>query len=347
MNEVIIPVIDGHNDLPWESRANRGYSVEGIDQELEQTLHTDIPKLRRGGYLAQFWSAYVHSDFEGGDAVIATLEQIDFIHRMCARYPGSFKLATSAKDVLAARDEGRIASLIGIEGGHQIANNMAVLREYARLGVRYMTMTWNNTNEFADASVGEHKWHGLNDRGREIVAEMNRIGMIVDLAHVSPDTMRDALEASQLPVMFSHSSCFSVNPHPRNVPEDVQHMLAENGGVQMITAVPGFVSAELHDWYENGEHGPRPAVTVGMVADHIEAAREAMGVDYVGVGGDFDGTDAMPEGLSDVGEYQNLFAELRSRGWSEEDLNKLGWKNALRVLKANDGAYRAFMAAGE
>lgn len=238
MTNPIIPVFDGHNDLPWESRDNRHYSVEGIDQELPQTLHTDIPKLRRGGYLAQYWSAYVHSDYAGGDAVIATLEQIDFVHRMCARYPETFKLATTADDVRAAQDEGRIASLIGIEGGHQIANNMAVLREYARLGVRYMTLTWNNTNEFADAAVGEHKWHGLNDRGREIVAEMNHIGMIVDLSHVSADTMRDALAASKLPVMFSHSSCFSVNPHPRNVPEDVQRMLADNDGVQMITAVP-------------------------------------------------------------------------------------------------------------
>ena len=288
MTNPIIPVFDGHNDLPWESRDNRHYSVEGIDQELPQTLHTDIPKLRRGGYLAQYWSAYVHSDYAGGDAVIATLEQIDFVHRMCARYPETFKLATTADDVRAAQDEGRIASLIGIEGGHQIANNMAVLREYARLGVRYMTLTWNNTNEFADAAVGEHKWHGLNDRGREIVAEMNHIGMIVDLSHVSADTMRDALAASKLPVMFSHSSCFSVNPHPRNVPEDVQRMLA-----------------------------------------------------------DYDGTGAMPTGMEDVGKYQNLFEELRSRGWSEDDLNKLGWRNALRVLEANDGAYKAFMAAGE
>lgn len=172
MANPIIPVFDGHNDLPWESRDNRHYSVEGIDQELPQTLHTDIPKLRRGGYLAQYWSAYVHSDYAGGDAVIATLEQIDFVHRMCARYPETFKLATTADDVRAAQDEGRIASLIGIEGGHQIANNMAVLREYARLGVRYMTLTWNNTNEFADAAVGEHKWARPErpwprDRGRD------------------------------------------------------------------------------------------------------------------------------------------------------------------------------------
>ncbi len=346
MTNAIIPVFDGHNDLPWESRDNRHYSVEGIDVESAQTLHTDIPKLRRGGYLAQFWSAYVSSDYIGAPAVVATLEQIDFVHRMCARYPDAFKLALSAEDIRTAQHEGRIASLIGIEGGHQIADNLAVMREYARLGVRYMTLTWNNTNEFADAATGDHTWHGLNDRGRAVVAEMNRIGMIVDLAHVSADTMRDAITASTLPVMFSHSSCFAINPHPRNVPEDVQRMLADNDGVQMITAVPGFVSARAHEWIVDGEKGPRPEVTVAMVADHVEAARDVMGVDHIGVGGDYDGTGRMPSGMENVGEYQNLFAELRGRGWSEEDLNKLGWRNALRVLEANDAAYAAFLAAG-
>ena len=347
MSSTMIPVFDGHNDLPWESRANRGYSVEGIDQESAQTLHTDIPKLRRGGYLAQFWSGYVSSDFTGAQAVVATLEQIDFIHRMCARYPETFKLAKTAQDVRTAKDEDRIASLIGIEGGHQIANNLAVLREYARLGVRYMTLTWNNTNEFADAAVGDHTWHGLNDRGREMVAEMNRIGMIIDLSHVSADTMRDALDASNLPVLFTHSSCYLVNPHPRNVPEDVQRQLAANGGVQMITAVPGFVSAQVHEWDVNAGNGPRPEATVQMVADHVEAARDVMGVDHVGVGGDYDGTGVMPAGMRNVGEYQNLFEELRSRGWSEVDLHKLGWQNALRVLEANDTAYMEFMAVGD
>lgn len=347
MTQPMIPVFDGHNDLPWESRDNRHYSVEGIDRELAQTLHTDIPKLRRGGYLAQYWSAYVSSDYAGPSAVVATLEQIDFVHRMCARYPETFKLATTADDVREAQRQGRIASLIGIEGGHQIDNNLAVMREYARLGVRYMTLTWNNTNEFADAATGEHKWHGLNERGREVVAEMNRIGMIVDLSHVSADTMRDAINASTLPVMFSHSSCYSVNPHPRNVPEDVQRKLADNGGVQMITAVPGFVSAAVHTWIVNGEQGPRPEATVQMVADHVEAAREVMGVDHVGVGGDYDGTGKMPTGMEDVGHYQNLFDELRARGWSEADLDKLGWGNAMRVLEANDTAFKAFKAAGE
>lgn len=340
----VIPVFDGHNDLPWESRDNRGYSVEGIDQELPQTLHTDIPKLRRGGYLAQYWSGYVHSDYAGGDAVIATLEQIDFVHRMCTRYPDTFTFATTADDVLRAQREGRIASLIGIEGGHQIANNLAVLREYARLGVRYMTLTWNNTNEFADAAAGEHKWHGLNERGREVVAEMNRIGMIPDISHVSADTMRDTIAASTKPVMFSHSSCFGVNPHPRNAPDDVLEALSDNDGVIMITSVPGFVSQARAEWVHGGEHGPAPEVTVSMVADHVEYARDIAGVDHIGVGGDFDGTDVMPNGLENVGEYQHLFDELRGRGWSEDDLNKLGWRNALRVLQANDAAYKAFVA---
>ena len=347
MTHRIVPVFDGHNDLPWEARVNRGYSVEGIDQELPQTLHTDIPKLRRGGYLAQYWSGYVDADHLGADAVVATLEQIDFVHRMCARYPETFKCATTADDVRAAQTEGRIASLIGIEGGHQIANDLAVLREYARLGVRYMTLTWNNTNEFADAAVGEHKWGGLNDRGREVVAEMNRIGMIPDISHVSADTMRAALAASDKPIMFSHTSCFAINPHPRNAPDDVLEKLAANDGVIMITSVPGFVSEARAQWWRDGGKGEAPEVTVAMVADHVEHAREVAGVDHIGVGGDFDGTDVMPVGLEDVGLYQNLFDELRDRGWSEADLDKLGYQNALRVLEANDDAYKAFMEAGK
>lgn len=348
MTDRIVPVFDGHNDLPWESRVNRGYSTDGIDRELPQTLHTDIPKLRRGGYLAQYWSAYVDDKHLGADAVVATLEQIDFVHRMCARYPEAFKLAATAADVRAAQRERRIASLIGIEGGHQIANNLAVLREYARLGVRYMTLTWNNTNEFADAALGEHRWGGLNDRGHEVVTEMNRIGMIPDLAHVSAETMRDALATTSKPLMFSHSCCYALNPHPRNAPDDVLEALAANDGVIMISAVPGFVSEARSRWWRvDGGRGPAPAVTVAMVADHVEHARQVAGVDHVGVGGDFDGTDAMPAGLTNVGEYQNLFAELRRRGWSEDDLDKLGWRNALRVLEANDAAYRAFMAAGQ
>jgi membrane dipeptidase len=347
MNDSGIPVFDGHNDLPWEARARRHYSVEGIDQELPQTLQTDIPKLRRGRYMAQFWSAYVHSDYQGGEAVIATLEQIDFIRRMCERYPRDFMFARTADDVRRARHQDRIASLIGIEGGHQIADNLAVLRQYAALGVRYMTLTWNKSTEFADAAVGERLWQGLNDRGRQVVKEMNRIGMLVDLAHVSAETMRDALETSSLPVMFSHSSCFAINPHPRNVPEDVQRMLVTNGGVQMITFVPVFVSEELWQWHLAGEHGPRPRVTVEMIADHVECARDVLGVDHIGVGGDFDGDDMMPEGMSDVGCYQQLFDILRHRGWSERDLHKLGWENALRVLQDSDSAYRSFISQCE
>lgn len=347
MSNPIIPVFDGHNDLPWECRVNRGYRVDDIGQESEMTLHTDIPKLRRGGYLAQFWSAWVDAEFKGADAVVATLEQIDCIQRMCARYPQDFRFATAADDVRAAARDGRIASLIGIEGGHQIADNLAVLRQYARLGVRYMTLTWNNTNEFADAAVGECRWHGINDRGREIIHEMNRIGMIVDLSHVSADTMRDALDVTEQPVMFSHSSCFAVNPHPRNVPDDVLERVSDNDGVVMITSVPVFVSDTRRRWHDQGEQGETPEVTVRMVADHVEHARDVAGIDHIGVGGDFDGTDVMPSGLSNVGEYQNLFDELHSRGWNEDELNKLGWRNVLRVLEANDVAYRGFMDSVE
>ena len=338
-----IPVLDGHNDLPWEARSERGYSVEGIDQELPQTLQTDIPKLRRGNYAGQFWSAWVHSDLQGGEAVVATLEQIDFIHRMISRYPETFAWAPTAALVRASRDSGKIGSLIGIEGGHQIAGNLAVLRQYARLGVRYMTLTWNRSTEFADAAVGERLWHGLNDLGREVVAEMNRIGMLVDLSHVSAETMRDALMVSAKPVMFSHSSSFAINPHPRNVPEDVQRMLVGNGGVQMITFVPSFISHDFWQWEVNGRQGEAPQVTVSDVADHVEQARDVMGVDHIGVGGDFDGTSQMPDGIAHVGEYQNLFEELSHRGWSQEDLQKLGWLNALRVLEDSDPDWLAFM----
>ncbi len=343
MNAHHVPVIDGHNDLPWEARVHRGYSVEGIDQELPQTLQTDIPKLRRGHYAAQFWSAWVDSELQGGDAVIATIEQIDFIHRLVARYPETFAWAPTGSAMRAAVERGRIGSVIGIEGGHQIAANLAVLRQYARLGVRYMTLTWNRSTEFADAAVGEKLWHGLNDLGREVVAEMNAIGMLVDLSHVSAETMRDALAVSTRPVIFSHSSCFAINPHPRNVPEDVQHMLADNGGVQMITFVPSFVSSEYWEWARAGRTGEPPEVTVSDVADHVEQAREVMGVDHIGVGGDFDGSARMPRGLANAGEYPQLFDELRRRGWSTADLEKLGWQNILRVLEDSDGAYLNFI----
>ncbi|MCY7404860.1 MAG: dipeptidase [Cryobacterium sp.] len=340
-------VIDGHNDLAWACREHRDYSVTGLDSEHDSRgsqLQTDVPKLRRGGVQGQFWSVWVHTDLEGTDSVQATLEQIDFIHRLIAAYPADFERAVTADDVERAQHGGRVASLLGVEGGNQMNNSLAVLREYARLGVRYMTLTWNSSTEWADAAVGDVTHNGLNERGRAIIAEMNRIGMMVDLSHVSAATMQDALDATALPLLFSHSSCFALNPHPRNVPDVILTQLAANDGVQMITFVPAFISADYRSWEDNGSVGDKPVVTVAHVADHVEHARSLAGVDHIGLGGDFDGCPDMPVGLANVSEYPNLFAELERRGWSEADLAKLGHQNVLRVLRANDPAYRAFMA---
>ena len=340
-------VIDGHNDFAWACREHRNYSVAGLDSENDSgltLLQTDVPRLRLGGVVGQFWSVWVHTDLEGADSVQATLEQIDFIHRLIAAYPEDFERAVTADDVERAQHGGKIASLLGVEGGNQMNNSLAVLREYARLGVRYMTLTWNSTTEWADAAVDDATHNGLNDRGRAVIAEMNRIGMMVDLSHVSAATMQDALDATTLPLLFSHSSCFALNPHPRNVPDAILRQLAANDGVQMITFVPAFISADYRSWEDNGSVGDKPVVTVGHVADHVEHARSVAGIDHIGLGGDFDGCPDMPVGLADVSEYPNLFAELERRGWSDADLAKLGHQNVLRVLRANDPAYRAFVA---
>jgi len=341
------PVIDGHNDLAWACREHREYSVNGLDSEQDSgrsALQTDIPKLRRGGVHGQFWSVWVHTDLEGPDSVQATLEQIDFVHRLTAAYPDDFERAVTADDVERAQQNGKIASLLGVEGGNQINNSLAVLREYARLGVRYMTLTWNSSTEWADAAVGQVAHHGINDRGRAVIAEMNRIGMMIDLSHVSAATMQDALDATELPLIFSHSSCFALNPHPRNVPDEILIQLKANDGVQMITFVPAFISADYRRWEDEGSVGDKPVVTVAHVADHVEHARSVAGIDHIGLGGDFDGCPDMPVGLADVSEYPNLFAELARRGWSDAHLAKLGHQNVLRVLRANDFAYRAFVA---
>jgi membrane dipeptidase len=340
-------VIDGHNDLAWACREHRDYSVLGLDCEQDSArsaLQTDIPKLHRGGVQGQFWSVWVHTDLEGTDSVQATLEQIDFIHRLIAAYPDDFERALTADDVEHAREGGKIASLLGVEGGNQMNNSLAVLREYARLGVRYMTLTWNSSTDWADAAVGDVTHNGINERGRGVIAEMNRIGMMVDLSHVSAATMQDSLDATTLPLLFSHSSCFALNPHPRNVPDAILIQLAANDGVQMITFVPAFISADYRGWEDGGSIGDKPVVTVAHVADHVEHARNVAGIDHIGLGGDFDGCADMPVGLANVSDYPNLFAELVRRGWSDADLAKLGHENVLRVLRANDAAYRAFIA---
>lgn len=332
-------IIDGHNDWAWECRENRGYSVEGLDVVVGSD--TDIPRLRAGRVGAQFWSVWVEDTGQGSEAVRQTLEQIDWVHRLVARYPDDFELARSADDVVAARRRGRIASLLGAEGGHQLAGSLAVLREYARIGVRYLTLTHTRTTDWADSATDEARHGGLSDFGREVIAELESVGMLVDLSHVAPSTMHAALDVAASPVIFSHSSCRALADNPRNVPDDVLERLPENGGVIMITFVPQFLSEDFDRWYAGDRADPMPRVTVADVADHIEHARRVAGLDHVGLGGDFDGTDLFPEGLEGVDGYPLVLLELARRGWTAEELAQLAGGNILRVLAATDAAFAA------
>lgn len=336
------PVIDGHNDLAWKSRVERQYRTEGLDGEVP-VLHTDIPRLRAGGVAGQFWSVWIDPVLEGARQVTATLEQIDFVHRLIASYPEHFQLALTADDVRASMKAGVIASLIGVEGGAQIDGSLAALRQYARLGARYMTLTWSKTTEWADSATDDARHGGLTDFGREVVKEMERIGMIPDLAHVAPSVMRQTLDLVDTPVLVTHSGARALCEHPRNVPDDVLARIGDADGTVMVPFVPKFISQERYEWEESDQSTPAPAVTLKQVADHVDHVRELAGVDSVGIGADFDGIDATISGLDDVGTYQDLFAELESRGWTRQELEGLGYKNVLRVLEAHDPAYRAFV----
>ncbi|MFJ8634254.1 dipeptidase [Streptomyces sp. NPDC093568] len=366
------PVVDGHNDLPWALREQVRYDLDARDIAGDQGahLHTDIPRLREGGVGAQFWSVYVRSDYAGDKAVSATLEQIDCVRQLLARYPADLRPALTAADMEAARAEGRIASLMGAEGGHSIASSLATLRALYALGVRYMTLTHNDNIAWADSATDEPGVGGLSAFGREVVREMNREGMLVDLSHVAATTMRDALDTTAAPVIFSHSSSRAVCDHPRNIPDDVLERLAANGGVAMVTFVPKFVLQAAVDWTAAADenmraHGfhhldttaeamkvhrafeesnPRPVATVSTVADHLDHMREVVGVDHLGIGGDYDGTAFTPDGLGDVSGYPNLIAELLDRGWSKPDLAKLTWQNAVRVLGAAEDVARGLQA---
>ncbi|MER7015538.1 dipeptidase [Saccharopolyspora sp. NPDC000359] len=362
------PVLDGHNDLPWSLREQVGYDLERCDiaQDQSARLHTDLARLRAGGVGGQFWSVYVTAAYQGDKAVSATLEQIDCVRNLLARYPDELQLARTADEVAAAWASGRIASLMGAEGGHSINCSLATLRALHQLGVRYMTLTHNDNVPWADSATDEPAANGLTAFGVEVVREMNRMGMLVDLSHVAPSTMRDALGATRAPVIFSHSSSRAVCDHPRNIPDDVLAALPANGGVAMATFVPQFVLQEAADWAkaateavrERGldprsksseveavlrayeEANPKPTATVATVADHLDHMREVAGVDHIGIGGDYDGVPANPEGLEDVAGYPNLIAELLDRGWSETDLAKLTWHNAVRVLKDAEAVAR-------
>jgi membrane dipeptidase len=331
-------VVDGHNDLPWASRTGRGYTTDGLDAGVGE-LQTDVPRLAAGGVAGQFWSVYVPVDLPAAEAVQATLEQIDFVYRLAAAHPRYFALARTAADVEKARAEGKVGSLIGAEGGHSVNDSPAVLRMFARLGVRYMTLThWTNTS-WADAATDTAVHGGLTERGREYVREMNRLGMLVDLSHVSHDVMRQALDITSAPVIFSHSSCTALSAHLRNVPDDVIARLPENGGVQMISFVSSFLSQEVTDWEDAGQTGDSPSATISQAADHVEHVREVAGLANVGLGGDFDGAPVFPEGLGDVSGYPRLLGELARRGWTAEELADLAGRNVLRVLRATDEAF--------
>ncbi|GHH01968.1 dipeptidase [Streptomyces rubradiris] len=364
------PVVDGHNDLPWALREQVRYDLDALDiaGDRRDRLHTDLPRLRAGGVGAQYWSVYVPA--EQPDPVAATLEQIDCVRRMLERYPADLAPARTAADLETARAEGRIASLMGAEGGHSIANSLGTLRALHALGVRYLTLTHNSNVDWADSATDVPRAGGLTAFGREVVREMNRLGMLVDLSHVAATTMRDALDASAAPVIFSHSSARAVCDHPRNIPDDVLERLPANGGVAMVTFVPKFVLQAAVDWTAAADenlraHGlhhldtspeamrlhrafeerhPRPVATVSVVADHLDHMREVAGIDHLGIGGDYDGTAFTPDGLDDVSGYPNLLAELLDRGWSRTDLAKLTWRNAVRVLGAAEDVARDLQA---
>jgi len=369
------PLIDGHNDLPWEIRERYKSDVAAINLSAD-TRHlpteagqaafmTDIPRLRAGHVGAQFWSVWIPVSTQGFEAVQMTLEQIDLVKRMSAQYPADFAMAYTAADIRRIHKSRKIASLIGIEGGHQINNSLAVLRQMYDAGARYMTLTHSTNTAWADSATDTPTHHGLTPFGIEVVKEMNRVGMLVDLSHVSADTMKAALAVSQAPVMFSHSSARALNDHPRNVPDEVLRAVAANGGIVMVNFAPPYVSAARNHWEADhaaertrynsppfaglyigqperakaaleeweGQH-PRPVTTLAQVADHVEHIRQVAGIDHVGLGSDFDGIPDAPVGLEGVDRYPALLEELMRRGWSDADIAKLAGENLLRTMAA-------------
>jgi len=363
-----VPLADGHNDLAWQIRERAGSDPAAADLAAAVPwTQTDLPRLRAGGVGAQFWSVYVPGTMAGEDALAATLEQIDLVDRMIRRYPGDLELALTAADIERIWASGRIASLLGAEGGHSIASSLGVLRMLYRLGVRYLTLTHNHNVPWADAATDVPATGGLTAFGREVVGEMQRLGMLVDLSHVSADTARDALAVAAAPIIFSHSSARALCDHPRNVPDDVLSRLAGNGGICMVAFVPEFVSPECRAWdlrlaaemdrrgldYKDlaervavrealAAAGPPPAATLAQVADHVEHVRAVAGLDHVGIGADYDGTERLPDGLPDVSCYPRLIAELMSRGWTDDECALLASGNLLRVLRGAESAAQRF-----
>ncbi|MCP3675735.1 MAG: membrane dipeptidase [Gammaproteobacteria bacterium] len=350
------PIADGHNDLPWVIRESFNSNVEGYDISVRAQFDTDIPRLREGRVGTQFWSVYVPTTMSPLDAMRTQLEQIDIAKRMINLYPDDLAYATSTADIITATKDNRIASLLGIEGGHTIGNSLGVLRSYYNLGVRYMTLTHFHSNDWADSATDINRHDGITKFGEEVISEMNRLGMIVDLSHVSTSTMNDVLDVTKAPVMFSHSSARSLTNHSRNVPDKVLKRVTKNGGIVMVTFVPEYVNEKRRDWavdlipltkdietdaewnavYEvyKKKHGSPPLATLSDVADHIEHVAAVAGFDHVGIGGDYYGQEGedLVTGLEDVAKYPILFAELIRRGWSDKNLAKLSSGNLLRVF---------------
>lgn len=360
------PLIDGHNDLPWQLHEKFKNHLDQVDlndtTKLKEPFHTDIPRLRVGMVGGQFWSVYVSVEVKGAEAIRSVLEQIDVVDRFVEAYPQAFEMAYTAADIRRIHAKGKTASLIGIEGGHCIDNSLAVLRQLYRCGARYMTLThWSNTN-WADAATADPEHNGLTPFGEQVVKEMNRLGMLVDLSHVSEKAMNKALDVVQAPVIFSHSSVRAISGHPRNVPDEVLKRLPQNGGVVLINFAPGFVSEEVRQYNarldaeearlkalylgnpdgmkeqleEWKKQNPSPRATLAQVADHIDSIRKVAGIDNIGIGSDFDGIDTTPAGLEDVSKYPNLFVELMKRGYSKQDIAKIAGENVLRAMKKTE-----------
>lgn len=364
------PLIDGHNDLPWALRQDYELRVEGLETGTDRRdppLMTDMERLRAGRVGGQLWSVYITGTLTGDEAIRTTIEQIDTARRIIHAYPGYLELASNSDDLVRIHRRGRIGSMLGVEGGRQIGGSLAALRTFYDSGVRYMTLTHNQTTEWADAATDEPRHGGLSPFGLEVVKEMNRLGMLVDLSHVSAETMTDAIAASRAPVIFSHSDVYALNPHPRNVPDEVLRLLPANGGIVMVTFVPAFLKGEVWAWsrersaeearlkglypYSKArvEAGlksweaanPRPNAHVSDVADHIEHVVRLAGHDHVGIGGDLDGITTTVPGLDSADDYPNLFAELIRRGWSDRDLARLAGGNFLRVLRQAEAVARS------
>ena len=360
------PLIDGHNDTPWQYRKRVDLKLDGLDfagdlSTLDPPMHTDLNRLRQGGVGAQFWSVYIPVRQRGGQPgdTRTVIEQIDFVKRLVDRYPDYLELALTADDIERIHADGKIASLIGMEGGHSIEDSLAVLRATYDLGARYMTVTHSKNTNWADSATDDPQFDGLNDFGREVIREMNRLGMLVDLSHVSPATMHDTLDVTAAPVIFSHSSAFAVCNHVRNVPDDVLLRVRDNGGVVMVVFLGYYVSEDLRTWAErrqaeratlskdqSGDNvaftaelaawdrvNPKPRATIAQVVDHIDHIRDMIGVDYIGLGGDYDGTSSLPVGLEDVSKYPDLIVEILRRGYTDEAVRKIIGLNVLRVMR--------------